>query len=248
VGGWIKLEKDLRDDVRVRRMAAKLVRDGNATALQGVTLVLGGLYQLWSHADSFAREDDTLDITVNEIDELTCVQGFAQALPADWLEVLDENTVKLPGFQAHNGSEAKRRALTAKRVTHHRIQHKRSSVTPRNASALPDQTRPDQIRPDQKEGEGARSAPTPRASRRCPKDWSPSPETRASMATQHPTVNLVAELDKFRDHTFQTARSDWEATFRNWIRRCAEMPGGRSPVKADKTTWQPKEETDGPRT
>ena len=70
----------------------------------GVTLVLGGLAQLWMHADSFARQDDTLEITTAEIDELTGIQGFAKLLPRDWLEILDTQTVKLPGFQEHNGS------------------------------------------------------------------------------------------------------------------------------------------------
>ena len=140
MGGWIKLEKDLREDFRVRRMAASLC---NAPALQGVTLVLGGLVQLWMHADSFARDDDTLDITLDEIDQLTGIHGFAKLMPTDWLEVIDSKTVKLPGFQAHNGTDAKRKALTAKRVTHHRDKLKRTSVTPTtqscNASALPDQ-------------------------------------------------------------------------------------------------------------
>lgn len=151
------MEKDLRDDVRVRRMAHLLNRQYllfksaeneldpcNACAFPGVTLVLGCLQRLWMHADSFARDDDTLDITPAEIDQLTGIEGFAEILPADWLEVLDEYSVKLPGFQEHNGTEAKRKALTAKRVTRHRIKVKRTSVTKCNAPALPDQTRPDQ--------------------------------------------------------------------------------------------------------
>lgn len=156
MGGWIKLEKDLRDDVRVRRMAVALqgAKHGNGTALQPVTLVLGGLTQLWMHADSFARDDDTLEISLDEIDELTGIKGFAKTLPPDWLEVLDEHTVKLPGFHDHNGSDAKRRALTAKRVEKHR---KRISVTASTQLVTPEryQTRPDQTRLDQKKQEAA---------------------------------------------------------------------------------------------
>ena len=101
--------------------------------------------RLWMHADSFARDDDTLDITVDEIDQLTGIDGFANSLPADWLQVINEHTVKLPGFHDHNGTDAKRRALTAKRVAHHRDKVKRIAVTGDvvngNAHALPDQTK-----------------------------------------------------------------------------------------------------------
>src|SRR5205807_4309435 len=156
MGGWIKLEKDLREDPRVLRMARGIDQryllfawpssDGNldpsnATALPAVTLVLGGLMQLWSLADSFARDDDTLDISPDEIDQLTGIKGFAELMPRDWLEVLDAEHVKLPGFHEHNGIIAKRKALTARRVTQHRYKMKRSSVTSngvgRNAHALP---------------------------------------------------------------------------------------------------------------
>jgi hypothetical protein len=138
-GGWIKVEKDLREDLRVKRMA-KLLNDKhpalcNACAFQDgallITVVIGALNQLWMHADTFARDDDTLDITADEIDQLAGIQGFAQILPVDWLEILDSDSVKLPGYQGHNGSEAKRKAQTAKRVSKHRASHgeKRTSVT-----------------------------------------------------------------------------------------------------------------------
>jgi hypothetical protein len=169
VSGWIKLEKDLREDLRVKRIAGQLIKCGvcNAPALRpavAVTLVLGALAQLWMHADSFAREDDTLDITRHEIDELTGIQGFAQFLPADWLEILDSERVKLPGFQEHNGTTAKRKDQTAKRVSKHRAAKRNASplptTTPCNAPALPDQTK---TRPDQtKKEEPTKVATRPR--------------------------------------------------------------------------------------
>lgn len=163
MSGWIKLEKDLREDVRVKRMARELVPRCNACALHAVTLVLGGLVQLWMHADTFARDDDTLEITAAEIDELTGIEGFAELIPQDWLEVLDATRVKLPDFQKHNGSEAKRKAQTAKRVSKHRALHSNGvalrETNTCNAQALPDQTRPDQIRPDQKKTRTAAAPP-----------------------------------------------------------------------------------------
>lgn len=147
MSGWIKLEKDLRDDPRVIRMARELRNAGvtheRFTSAMHVTLVLGCLEVLWCYADTHIRQDDTLDLGVDEIDELVGLKGFCNLMPADWLEVLDANRVKLPDFHAHNGTEAKKKALGQKRQERKRnadalqevTQTSRKSVT----SALPDQ-------------------------------------------------------------------------------------------------------------
>lgn len=167
MSGWIKFEKDLVNDPRVLRMAkelgltwffasASVCTDGiinarNADALPGVTLVLGALTRLWIYADSHCRDDNTLDLGAAEIDELLGIPDFCSTMPADWLVEIDENTVELPGFQEHNGVEAKKKALTQKRVARHRDSKKPNGVTHSNAIALPDQTRPDQTKTIQKE-------------------------------------------------------------------------------------------------
>jgi hypothetical protein len=98
---------------------------------------------LWIFADSHARQDNTLDMSVDELNQWIGIDGFCELMPADWLIIRDEHTVELPDYQEHNGVEARKKALTQKRVAKHRSNEKRTSVTPRNASALPDQTRPD---------------------------------------------------------------------------------------------------------
>ena len=138
MSGWVKIEKDLETDPRVRRIAKALC---NSDAFHGVTLVVGGLTRLWMHADSHVRSDDSLDMSPAEIDEWLGLPGFCALLPKEWLCVIDENTVELPGFQEHNGVEAKKKALTQKRVARHRNRRQRGGVT----AALPDQTTP---RPD----------------------------------------------------------------------------------------------------
>lgn len=146
MSGWIKLEKDRKDDPRVIRMARELrhasVTHERFTPAIHVTLVLGCLDVLWCYADTHVREDDTLDLGPDEIDELVGLQGFTRLMPPDWLEVLDTNRVKLPDFHAHNGTESKKKALSQKRQERHRnasalqgeTQASRTSVT----SALPD--------------------------------------------------------------------------------------------------------------
>jgi hypothetical protein len=153
MSGWIKWEKDLDSDPRVLRMARELKRLCNAPDYPAVTLLCGALVRLWSYADTHIREDDTLDLGCAEIDELIGIENFCSLVPSDWLREIDEHTVELPGFQSHNGVEAKKRALTQKRVQKHRNAH---SVT----EALPDQdqtkTRLDQ---DQKKKDTTASPP-----------------------------------------------------------------------------------------
>lgn len=158
MSGWIKWEKDLEEDPRVKRMAAELKRTCNAIPFSHVTVVCGGLIRLWRYADSHIREDNTLDLGASEIDELVGIPSFCSFMPPDWLREVDEHTVELPGFQEHNGVEAKKRALTQKRVARHRTNTKRESVTSSVTPALPDQ---DQTRPDQDQKKEGSSNPVP---------------------------------------------------------------------------------------
>lgn len=153
--GWIKFEKSLEADIRVSRMAERILATDQVTHMRykeraAVTLVLGGLARLWFHADTFARDDDSIDLSPEEVDKLTGIEGFSKILPRDWFEIFDSDRVKLPGFQEHNGSIAKRKALTAKRVSKHRAVHANAAALhdpqSRNADALPDQTRQDPLK------------------------------------------------------------------------------------------------------
>lgn len=137
MSGWIKWEKSLESDPRVLRMARDLGRmlGCNASAFHPVTLVCGALIRLWAYADSHIRNDNTIDLSAAELDQVLGITGFCSIMPDDWLREKDENTVELPSFQEHNGVEARKRALTQKRVAQHRNKQKRTSVTP----TLPDQ-------------------------------------------------------------------------------------------------------------
>lgn len=58
-----------------------------------------------------------------------------------------------------------------------------------------------------------------RATRRAPADFEPD---TGYAAEQLPDIDAAQEVAKFRDWEFKTARSDWPAVWRNWIRRCKE--------------------------
>jgi hypothetical protein len=149
---WIKFEKDLFTDPRVLRLAKSLearwemVNDAqdvrNVAALPAVTLVCGALVRIWGLADTHVGEDDVLPLGTDELDEVLGIPGFCALMPADWLEPIDEQSVKLPHFHEHNGTQAKKKAVTQKRVAAFRSRHA-SPLQLSNAQALPDQTRPD---------------------------------------------------------------------------------------------------------
>lgn len=58
-----------------------------------------------------------------------------------------------------------------------------------------------------------------RGSRFCPKGWGPSPETLTTLADEGFTPgDLERALTRMRDHEFRSPRSNWDMTFRNWVR------------------------------
>lgn len=246
MSGWVKVEKDLESDPRVLRMSKAIDKrfilflgneqeldPCNACALPGVTLVCGALTRLWIYADSHARDDDTLDMGAREIDEWLGIPDFCSLMPKDWLTEIDEHTVELPGYQEHNGTEARKRALTQKRVEQHRTKGKRSSVTARNASALPDQTetRPilEKTIPEQK-GDARGEPRAPRsAAVHLPDDFELTPERRAIAIRENldPERTFVKFKNHWRAASGAKARKrDWDGTWENWC--LTEFDRGRS--------------------
>jgi hypothetical protein len=86
--------------------------------------------------------------------------------------------------------------------------------------------------------ERAARASNGHATRRCPSDWRPDANLTASMHAECPQVDIDRELAKFRDHTFHTSRSDWPATFRNWIREAVNR-APKGSLASDRQTWVP---------
>lgn len=219
MAGWIKTEKDLTETIRFRRVVRKLRDNSNAlrsvTDALAVTIVLGALQRFWIYADSHIRDDNTLDITPDEINEFVGIDGFAQALPADWLQILDTDDVKLPDFIEHNGSSEKHRRDNARRQAEYRHRHKSHNVTrdvtdsnARN-DARPDQTRPEETR--QEKNPSAPAAPTQ------------SPKTR--------TVSREADAEWFLDFKLAYPQRSGDPNWRGAQRAAnARMREGHSPA------------------
>lgn len=84
----------------------------------------------------------------------------------------------------------------------------------------------------------------PRATQ-LPEDWQPS-EAHAQLAVEL-RVDVQAQADHFRDHAAATGRTlnDWDAGFRAWLRKSADMHRGRPysgngrPRTTDRQTYIP---------
>lgn len=120
----------------------------------------------------------------------------------------------------------------------------------RNACETLDETDPSPTPPDSLSGSGSGSGSSPENSsslsassgseskrarrtkraRRVPVEWEPKAGPDGCLALAKKLgLSLTAfqnELGKFRDHEFAAPRSDWDAAFRNWLRRAAEHASG----------------------
>ena len=105
--GWIKFRKKLLRDGRVLEVS----RCCHASRVT----VIGALVTLWSLGDDYAEPDGRLPgYTTEDIDHEVEIDGFAAALPAEWLEIRD-GAIFLPEYHVHNGPTAKQRAQAAAR-------------------------------------------------------------------------------------------------------------------------------------
>lgn len=106
------MRSNLWDDPRIGRLC-DITGSSEAT-------VIGALYWLWANADQHSEDGSITELTLRQIDRKTGIAGFGDALCAiKWLAELSDG-VRIIRFEEHNGSSAKKRAMTGKRVADHR--------------------------------------------------------------------------------------------------------------------------------
>lgn len=234
--GWIKFEKDLLTDPRVLRMARiigklwELSDDGdgsfmcNGTPLPAVTLVCGALARLWCLADTHVDENDTMPIGYEEIDEYIGIPGFCLQMPHEWLHRIDEHCVKLPNFHAHNGTEAKGKALTQKRVERFRKRNE-SSLPSRNAQPLPDQDLDQDLKKQKKHARQGSPVVSEKEEPMALPDWLPQEQWKAWLdvrkkikAPNTPRALKLAltELTRLKSQGYDPAAVLDQATVKGW--------------------------------
>lgn len=197
MSGWIKFEKDLLTDPRVLRIArilsdrwqlmeelggSEIMSACNSQALPAVTLVCGALVRIWVLADTHIDPDNVLPLGKNELNDIVGIPGFCDLLPEDWMVEIDEHQVELPHFHAHNGTEAKKKAVTQKRVARHRVRALQSG----NGRALPDLDLDQDLDKTKKE-----TTTAPDASRR-------SPPKRIEFDSSNGAFKGISEEDELR--------------------------------------------------
>lgn len=111
-GEWIKVRTNLWTDPRISQLCD--LTDSSKPA------VVGALYWLWSSADEHTQNGHMPGLSIKAIDRESGVPGMGAALLSiDWIADTPGG-ITLTRFQEHNGSSAKSRAQTAKRVANHK--------------------------------------------------------------------------------------------------------------------------------
>lgn len=85
---------------------------------------------------------------------------------------------------------------------------------------------------------GESVAKAPRATKRCPSDFLITKEMRDWATKECPDVDVDKSTAIFGDHTFPTARTDWIATWRNWLRRDQSYKSTKTSTESNKvSSW-----------
>lgn len=229
-GDWIKMRVDLATSPKVVRIASALRADR--------LRVIGGLHAVWCLFDVHSTDGRLDGYTLEALDELIGFPGFGAAMVAvGWLED-DGVSLCTPRFDEHNGQSAKRRAMETER----KREARKVSAPDADKVRSREEKRREEITPTTDVvGE---SAPKPRPARKCPEGFEVTPAMQDWATINAPLVNLDQATATFRDHTFNTAITDWAGAWRNWMRReqqyttDRQRPGARPVVNRQEAIEQ----------
>lgn len=107
-GDWIKFEKATLDKPEVFEMAGILGIDPDA--------VVGKLLRVWDWFDDQSLDGCAPVTLAAQLNRNTGVTGFVEAMQQVGWIVFENNRLRIPKFERHNGQSAKNRALSAKRM------------------------------------------------------------------------------------------------------------------------------------
>lgn len=116
-GDWLKFEVNTPEKPEVLAITIAMGWDDP-------DLTVGKLLRVWRWFDQHTEEGNAENVTPALLDRIIGVTGFCQAMAnVGWLSIEDDG-VRLPNFDRHNGKTAKNRSLTAKRVANHKTNAK----------------------------------------------------------------------------------------------------------------------------
>ena len=121
-GDWIKFEKATLDKPEVFEMATELSIDPDA--------VIGKLLRVWNWFDD-QSENGNASVTVSALlDRYAGVTGFTQAMETVGWMIVEGDIMHLPNFDRHNGTTAKNRCNTNRRVAKSRSMKRKCNALP----------------------------------------------------------------------------------------------------------------------
>lgn len=205
----MKVELELPDKPEVHFIAGALKLDPAA--------VVGHLFKVWAWFNKHTEDGHAHGVTPALLDRITGVTGMGEVMmSAGWLEQHD-NMLCMPKFDRHTSESAKKRALATNRQSRKRHAE---NVT---------KTLPEKRREEIKEL-GANRAPRKKPACACPETFEVN-DVMAQWAVSEglPSERVIPETEKFLDHWRATGklRNDWDATWRNWIRKAIEFRASR---------------------
>lgn len=243
-GDWIKMRVGLTTHPRVMRIAECLMANGGYAEWSGMYycvpsfppnedrarderhaalrvtryVTVTALLRFWSYANEHVKGEFVGGIWPEDVDEITGVPGFAEAIEASgWAEFDRENGgMTLPNFGEHNTAVLERNAAAAERQRKYRERKRSGVMQERDVTRdVTSNAREDKNREDKKEQK------PPRAKRGgIPKDFGISPSTREWANANGYGQTLEAHLEYFRDYAESNGKTyaDWDKAFRNCVR------------------------------
>lgn len=217
-GDWIKMRGNLWDDPRVAKLAD--LTDSNEA------MVIGALYWLWATADQHTEDGLMPDLSERAIDRKTGLQGFASALISIGWMAKHGDGVQIIDFEKHNGTSAKKRCQTARRVSNFvaanaaNQQTSQETNAPSVSTALP---REEKRREENKTGGEREQARAPEVGGPSATPHPPifSESDRQFCKTERPDLDPDKTRASFCDH--YATEKQTAANWRKWVRR--EMRG-----------------------
>lgn len=109
---YVRFDKDLADDWRIYALAAELLKHWQAGMSETLrdefrtaacNAVIGGLFKLWSYADTHIRQKNVLHVTLETLADITNLPvTVLRKFPTDWLKDNGSAGVQLPGYSEKN--------------------------------------------------------------------------------------------------------------------------------------------------
>lgn len=239
-GDWIKMRGNLWDDPRVSALVE--ATDSSEAA------VVGALYWMWATADQHSEDGLMTGLTVRQIDRKTGVPSFASALESiGWIEI-ESAGIRIARFEEHNGSSAKKRVLTAKRVAKHAVKgnsptHQKEATNASCVSpALGERYLEKEIEIDLKNScESPDGDPLPTRSEAIPYQaiidgynttLSKLPKVRELTAKRKTAIRIA-----WQESAARRSRAFWE----QFWEECADdsFLNGTGPYRGEHTNWRP---------